>query len=54
MTKMIKVSESTHEEFKQLAKDKGVMFDAFLRSLMEDYKLKLRIKELETLRATSL
>jgi len=51
MTAMIKVSKETHTEFKQLAKDKGVMFDAFLRGLMNDYKLKERIKELESLRA---
>jgi hypothetical protein len=51
MNAMIKVSKETHSEFKQLARDKGIMFDAFLRGLMKDYKLKERIKELESIRA---
>jgi hypothetical protein len=51
MHKNLKVKQETHEEFKKLAQDKGVMFDAFLKSLMNDYKIKERIKELESLRA---
>jgi len=51
MHKNLKVKKETHEEFKKLAQDKGVMFDAFLKSLMNDYKIKERIKELESLRA---
>ena len=51
MHKNLKVKQETHAEFKKLAQDKGVMFDPFLKSLMDDYKLKERIKELESLRA---
>ena len=37
MSKHIIVSEDTHKQFKQMAKDKGMKFDAFLKLALKDH-----------------
>ncbi len=40
-SKMIKVSEETHSQFKAMAKEKGMLLDPFLMLLVKEYKKQL-------------
>lgn len=47
MHKMIKVTNETHERFKELAKKDGRMFDAFLSKVLDEHEAQQKIKELK-------